>query len=636
MYALLNPLYRVYSFFYSVFSALNRGMVCSASAFGVVVHSSLLGLLWLFAVYGLVLWAALAAPAWLALAALGFGLYGVLAIGRAWAGNEKKRRHIAKKMDNTSVDELPDLRWRALASALMLLWLLPLFFQRVHERFGSFEVKDHDHFLGWFWFILDKTYLGSLPAFLDLYPEMHITSIAAISPEGRILLFGSRLLFYYYVIQTILSVWAIRTNIHDAITAVRTDPEMAVRIGRRALWPLLRRLGMPALDQQEKCQIIKALGHLRCPEARKPLLGLIHDQAVPREVRGEAVLALGELGGPEACAFIGDLLNEAGDPILRMRAAEALERLQGPAAIDPLLRKLRRFRRPATEADLEPEADVRDRVVRSLGRQLGTPAARAAAGKTIAEVVELMLGRHDPATRNGALWAATVQAKRENPWADLLHDPRFRVINKSARALAALGDPRAIGPIIGMLGRHSNPRLLQAGAESLGLLIANICHDNPDWRAGNQQRIDEAITALVRLVREYGSDETLRAAVRGLSNIDVAAAAARLEQHLLGDVAQPALHAMVIVNTATALRGLVDQDNADRLFNRIEPRYRALPPGEPGRTALWEALYHLDPAAAHRLSAGEAHPTSTTLELADGLPAEPSADTIDARKEPVS
>jgi hypothetical protein len=81
---------------------------------------------------------------------------------------------------------------------------------------------------------------------------------------------------------------------------------------------------------------------------------------------------------------------------------------------------------------------------------------------------------------------------------------------------------------------------------------------------------------------------------------------------------------MMIVNTATTLRGLVDQENADRLFNLLEPRYRALPVGEPGRTALWEALHHLNPASAHRLSAG--------ADLAAG----PAGDTTEARPEIVS
>src|SRR5262249_16791904 len=137
------------------------------------------------------------------------------------------RRHLAG---------LPDLRWTAPLSALMLLWLLPLFFQRVQHRYEYFSGADGADFLTWSWFIIDKTYPSSLPAFLDLYP-IHITSIEITDPAGKWLIMGSRVLFYSYLVQSFLLWWAVRTQVQDAITGVKEDPEMAVYVGRRALGP---------------------------------------------------------------------------------------------------------------------------------------------------------------------------------------------------------------------------------------------------------------------------------------------------------------------------------------------------------------------------------------------------------------
>src|SRR5262249_43117579 len=158
--------------------------------------------------------------------------------------------------------------------------------------------------------------------------------------------------------------------INDAILAVRTDPDMAVRLGRRTLNPLLWRLAEPTTGEEERRQIILALGRLRCQEARHPLVQLIRDDRQPLEVRREAVRALGALGGRQACDILGGVLSRPEYHPLHMATAEALEVLQGGDAVKPLLDRLERFRRPKTVEDLEGEADVRDRVVRALGIQL--------------------------------------------------------------------------------------------------------------------------------------------------------------------------------------------------------------------------------------------------------------------------
>ena len=103
------------------------------------------------------------------LVALVFGYIGVLAIGRAWVLNEKKRTAIVKKLDDTDPDELPDLRWTALVSALQLLILFPLLYQQVEWHFRLFKSTEDTNFFDWLWFAIDKTYLKALPDWSVLY-----------------------------------------------------------------------------------------------------------------------------------------------------------------------------------------------------------------------------------------------------------------------------------------------------------------------------------------------------------------------------------------------------------------------------------------------------------------------------------
>jgi hypothetical protein len=178
------------------------------------------------------------------LVALGFGYLGVLAIGRAWVLNEKKRTAIVKKLDDTDPDELPDLRWTALLSALQLLILFPLIYQQVEWHFGLYKTTEGASFLDWLWFSLDKTYLKALPDWSILY-GVHISSIDFAGPWGRHLVLLSRLTFDWILIQGVFRLLAIRATIGEAVAAVKADPEIAVRLGRRAVAPLTRKLSDP-------------------------------------------------------------------------------------------------------------------------------------------------------------------------------------------------------------------------------------------------------------------------------------------------------------------------------------------------------------------------------------------------------
>jgi hypothetical protein len=209
----------------------------------------------------------------LPLLALGYGYLGVLAIGRAWVLNEKERTAIAKKLKDGNPDEMPDLRWSALVSALQLLIIFPLLFMQLQRHYQLYRVEGSAGFGDWFWFAIDKTYLRALPDWSILY-GVHISSIDFEAPWGRHLVMLSRLTFDYILIQGVLRLLAIRATIGEAVAAVKADPEMAVRLGRRAIRPLLAKLNDP-------------------------------DKAV----RGAAANALTQLGDADAIRRIGEVVK---------------------------------------------------------------------------------------------------------------------------------------------------------------------------------------------------------------------------------------------------------------------------------------------------------------------------------------
>jgi hypothetical protein len=223
---------------------LDHGFSLLAVPFGVRIRNPYPRLAVMLGVFALVYLLGALPSHVLALLALGFGYVGVLAIGRAWVRNEKERTAISKKLQDGDPDELPDLRWMALISALQLFILFPLLFQQMEWRFHLFALTEDATFLDWLWFTIDKSYLKSLPDWSILY-GVHISSIDFDSRWGRHLVLLSRLTFDYILIQGVLRLLAIRATINEAVAAVKADPELAVRLGRRAVAPLVEKLSDP-------------------------------------------------------------------------------------------------------------------------------------------------------------------------------------------------------------------------------------------------------------------------------------------------------------------------------------------------------------------------------------------------------
>lgn len=261
-------------FLWAAFTALDDALCWLAVPFGVRIADPVRRFAVLLGMFAVIVVLGSLPIHYLPLAGLGFGYVGVLAIGRAWVRNEKQRTAIVKKLAHGDPDKMPDLRWTALVSALQLFIFFPLIYQQMQWHFHLFKVHDHPTFADWLWFSLDKTYLKALPDWSILY-GIHISSIEFDSHWGRHLVLLSRLTFDYILIQGVLRLLAIRATIKEAVAAVKADPEMAVRLGKRAVAPLIEKLYDP-----------------------------------DRAVRGAAANALMQLGETEALAKVAETAKE--------------------------------------------------------------------------------------------------------------------------------------------------------------------------------------------------------------------------------------------------------------------------------------------------------------------------------------
>src|SRR5262245_5638640 len=240
----LTPLQTVWRAITSSFSALDHAFSWFAVPFGVRIADPRRRYPVLLGVFALIYVVGSLHIHLLPLLVLGFGYVGILAIGRAWVLNEKERTAIVKKLKDADPDQLPDLRWTALVSALQLFILFPLLFQQVQWHYQAFKLDGLATFGDWFWFAIDKTYLKALPDWSVLY-GIHISAIDFDAPLGRHLILLSRLTFDYILIQGVLRLLAIRATIGEAVAAVKADPDMAVRLGKRAITPLIEKLHDP-------------------------------------------------------------------------------------------------------------------------------------------------------------------------------------------------------------------------------------------------------------------------------------------------------------------------------------------------------------------------------------------------------
>jgi HEAT repeat protein len=476
LWSLLRPFELAWDFVYRLWRRLDAGLVRLARPFGVNITNPTVQHTRFVAVYVVIYLVAVLPVPVLPLLALAVGYVGVIAVGRAWVANEKERARIAKKLVEGKPDEMPDLRWVALASALQLLLMFPLLYQQMQRHFGLYHVPDGANFWSWVVFTFDM-YSQSFLGLLDLY-GVHITSIAYSSPWGRHLATVERFTLYYVLIQGITRLFAIRETIQDAVAAVTADPDMAVRVGRRAVDPLIAKLQdpVPLVRQRAaealgllkdrsavgplvralldagcgvRAQAAEALGQIRSVRALAPLTAALADPEA--FVRRKAVAALGALRDPEAAAALGRRLSADPDEAVRLGAAQALARLEGEEA--------RRLLLEALNDPGQPRAVVL-RVNELLGR---------GERDLVVDVHLANLTRPpgDGLLRSVARWVRP-GGRKLNARA---HDLEVRKRQNAAESLGELGDGRAVGPLLQVLqDRREESEVRAVAATALGKL----------------------------------------------------------------------------------------------------------------------------------------------------------------------
>ncbi len=466
---------------FAAWEAIDHLLVRASNLFGVTVASPLQRYLVFQGIF-LVLFVlgALPLPV-LPLLALGYGYVGVLAVGRAWVRNEKRRLAIAKKVVAGDPDRLPDLRWVALLSALQLLVLFPLIFYQVNRHFHLYKVADDATLWTWLAFTLDS-YNKAILGVLQLYgfDRTHV-EFAPGTSWGRHLVLLSRVTFDLLLIQGIIRLFAIRESINDAVMAISRDPALTLAVGRRTVPSLIVRLqtadpvvrtcaaevlGLlndsravgPLLgalvsdkDGGVRSAAARSLGRMQARQAREALLKALHDPAA--EVGAAAAGALGRLGeaGETVEALLVALRDR--DPDMRANAAHALAELGDEKVLELLL-----------DAGLhDSEASVRARVIEALKQrwsdlatdrlmaQLPPPneslLGRLFWRKPRAEQEEQVLLRRRSAEALGHLG----EKRAVDGLVGALRDEDRMVRRSALEALGKLAEPRALEPVLGML-----------------------------------------------------------------------------------------------------------------------------------------------------------------------------------------
>ncbi len=280
----------------------------------------------LFVGVNLLLWgASLYAPPGIALLLLSINLWLLIATYWTWFWNEDLRSRIAKKIDRTPPDSFPRMDYLGLLTGMATVIVLILLFEKAQLCFALFAVQEPTGYWDWFWFVLDKTYLRVLPDTLDLWiarvEDIHKGRIdyppGREGWAGRTLVLFAYALLYTILIQGLLRWWQVRRDISDAIAGVEEDPDMAVRLGKRATRPLLAAWQEEEVSPAKRANMARALGSIGDARAIPVLEEAARNPHNLPEVRTACLFALGQIGKGNAARH-----QKAGD-----RGEEGIEQL---------------------------------------------------------------------------------------------------------------------------------------------------------------------------------------------------------------------------------------------------------------------------------------------------------------------
>jgi HEAT repeat protein len=490
-----------------LFRGLDRALVGLAALFGALQPDRARRFGQMTGVFLVILLVALLSPPLLSLLVLLFGYVGVLAVGRAWVANEKLRVRIVKKLADGDPDALPDLRWSALWSALQLVWVLPLLFDQLQREFHLFRDPD-THFLTWLAWTFDAY---SRAAIDGLGFGEYIHPIVPATTGGKAVGLLKTLTVDYLLIQGFVRLFAIAAIVKDGVGALRTDPEMSRRVGRRAVLPLEAKLGDPEVKVRAHAALVlgqlgdvraveplaraladpspevrveaaHALGALKDVRAIEPLTAALRDPDL--NVRTEVGHALVAVGGPDTLEPLLRLLSGSESAEARAGAAKVLGRVGGAAAVEPLSAALRNPDEEVSRAAAEALGQLKDpRALEPLARTLDDAAAPAWLRYDVARALEALgdwravpallraLQAPDPALRRLAAQALGVLRSPEAlpGLLQALDDEQAGVREAVAETLGRLGEAAAVGPLTDALA-DPEPAVREAVAEALGRL----------------------------------------------------------------------------------------------------------------------------------------------------------------------
>ena len=273
-----------------VFSKVEELLVRFSRLFGTGIKATHYQLGLLVFSFGIIHAAAFYLTSSLAWIMLWLGFIAVIGVGRAWVTNEKLRTKIARKLSDEDPDELPDLRLSALISAIQLFLIIPLLLKSSHEIFGLYRVPEDAGLVDWMLLGVDLLFRSILD-WSEIY-GVQMSSIELESLGGRHLVMGFLLTIDFILIQGLIRIFEIRRTISEGVAAAVRDPEMAYRLGSRAVPSLLEMLDDQELNSEQCKHVIEALAVLRERSACEPIMLKFENE----EMHTTAVAAMVAIG----------------------------------------------------------------------------------------------------------------------------------------------------------------------------------------------------------------------------------------------------------------------------------------------------------------------------------------------------
>ena len=259
-------------------------------------------------------------------------------------------------------------------------------------------------------------------------------------------------------IKDLRAVEPLSAALNDSDEIVRGQAAGALeKIGEPAVEALIIALRNPRSDV--RLNAAKALGEIQDERAVEPLGNLLNDK--DSIVRGYALEVLAKIGKSALEKFIEDLKDQ--DPSKRAGAAEALGGIKDARAVEPLINALK---------DLDQH--VRMNAASTLGKM-----------KDARAVEPLIAVLNDPVDEV-QIYATLALAKIGHPALEpliaALNDQHLIIRYRAAKALGAIKDFRAVGPLIGVMKNNWGLPSQEAGRALLNITGEHFGNRPEEWQ----------------------------------------------------------------------------------------------------------------------------------------------------------